>query len=374
MSQADREKPGRKEWNRARLVRVFDLVDTLTRSGRLPAAAICVGGSAGVVESRVFGRMGPEPDALAVRDDALFLVASITKPIVATAALLLIERGELLLDDPVALILPEFERNGKRPVRLRHLLTHTSGLPDMLPNNIALRAGHAPLTRFVEAIHELPLAFPPGAAVRYQSMGFAILSAIVERITRVFLPEFLRREIFEPLGMMDTSLGWNPDKRHRIAAIRLEAEQAGTNWHWNSPYWLGFGAPWGGLITSATDLARFCRMMLGEGELEGVRVLSAATVRAATSNQLAAMPLLPEADRTTRPWGLGWRLNWPGSSANFGDLLGPRVFGHWGSTGTLLWVDPDADAFLVLLTTQPGGDDGRELGQISNVVASALEE
>ena len=370
----NRTNPARKGWNRARLVRVFDLLDTLTRDGRLPAAAICVGGSAGVVESRVFGRMGPEPDAQAVRDDALFLVASITKPIVATAALLLIERGELLLDDPVASILPEFDRNGKRPVRLRHLLTHTSGLPDMLPNNLALRASHAPLSRFIEAIHALPLAFPPGTAVRYQSMGFAILSAVVERVTHVPIAEFLQREVFEPLGMTDTSLGWNPEKRQRIAAIRIEAEQAGTDWHWNSPYWLGFGAPWGGLITSATDLALFCRMMLGNGDLEGIGVLSPATVRAATSNQLAAMPLLPEVDRTTRPWGLGWRLNWPGSSANFGDLLGPRAFGHWGSTGTLLWIDPDADAFLVLLTTQPGGDDGRDLGRISNAVAAALEE
>ncbi len=317
--------------------------------------------------------MAPETDARAVGDDTLFLVASITKPIVATAVLLLMERGDVLLDDPVARFVPEFGRNGKGSVRLRHLLTHTSGLPDMLPNNVALRASHAPLARFVEAIYELPLAFPPGSQVRYQSTGFAILAEVLERVSGLPIAEFLRREIFEPLGMIDTSLGMESDKQHRIASVRLDGEQVGTSWHWNSSYWLSLGAPWGGLITSARDLARFCRMMLGEGELDGVRVLSPASVRAAISNQLAAMPLLPEADRTTRPWGLGWRLNWPGSSANFGDLLGPRAFGHWGATGTLLWVDPDADAFLVLLTTQPGCDEGRELGRISNAVAAALE-
>jgi CubicO group peptidase (beta-lactamase class C family) len=374
MNQTKPGNPREGSWNPARLARAFDLVDTLTHSGRLPAAEICVGGSAGVVKSRGFGRMGPEEDAEDVQDNTLFLVASITKPIVATAALLLIERGDVLLDDPVASVLPEFGRNGKAAVSLRHLLTHTSGLPDMLPNNIALRAAHAPLSRFVEAIYELPLAFPPGTQVRYQSMGFAILAAVVERITESSIAEFLRREVFEPLGMMDTSLGMKEGTRHRIAAIRLEGEQVGTNWHWNSPYWLAFGAPWGGLITSARDLARFCRMMLGGGALEGVRVLSLASVRLATSNQLKAMPQLPEVERKMRPWGLGWRLNWLGSSANFGDLLGPRAYGHWGATGTLFWIDPDADAFLVLLTTQPGGEDGRELARISNAVAAALGE
>ncbi len=113
-------------------------------------------------------------------------------------------------------------------------------------------------------------------------------------------------------------------------------------------------------------------MMLGEGTLEGVSILSPASIQALTSNQLAAMPGVPEIERRCRPWGLGWRLNWPGHSANFGDLLGPRTYGHWGATGTLCWIDPDADAFLVLLTTHPDGDAGPHLARISNMVAAAL--
>jgi CubicO group peptidase (beta-lactamase class C family) len=111
--------------------------------------------------------------------------------------------------------------------------------------------------------------------------------------------------------------------------------------------------------------------MLNGGELDGVRVWSAATVRAMAANQLATMPQVPEEDRRCRPWGLGWRRNWPGHINGFGDLLGPRVFGHWGATGTLVWMDPDAEAFFVLLTTQPMGEDGRFLAKVSNLVAAA---
>ena len=90
------------------------------------------------------------------------------------------------------------------------------------------------------------------------------------------------------------------------------------------------------MLTSPADYARLCQLMLGGGTLGGVRLLSPAAVQAMTTNQLTALPQVPEEDRRCRPWGLGWRLNWPAHSANFGDLLGPRVYGHWGSTGTVL--------------------------------------
>jgi CubicO group peptidase (beta-lactamase class C family) len=203
-------------------------------------------------------------------------------------------------------------------------------------------------------------------------MGIAMLAEVVHQVSGMALPEFLRKEVFEPLGMHDTTLGMDPAKKSRIASIRLSPAQEATDWNWNSPYWLGFGAPWGGLITSPSDFARFCQMMLNGGELDGVRLLGPSTVRAMTGNQLATMPTVPEEDRRCRPWGLGWRGNWPGHSANFGDLLGPRTYGHWGATGTLCWLDPDADAFAILFTTQPQGDEGRFLARVSNVIAAAL--
>lgn len=336
-----------------------------SQSREVPASALCVGRRGGVVEPWYFGSA----------PDSLFLIASITKPVTALAAVMLAERGLLTLGDRVVDYLPEFAADApsKADVRLRHLLTHTSGLPDILPENFALRAAHAPLSTFVEATCRHPLLFPPGTRVRYQSMGFALLAEIVRLVAGMPLSEFLKREVFEPLGMMSTFLGAPPEWHDRIVPVELPPEMVGTDWHWNSPYWRGLGAPWGGLLTMPGDLARLCLMMLGGGTLGKVRVLSPSSVQAMTLNQLDGFPHLAEADRRCRPWGLGWRLRWPGDSANFGDLLGPAAYGHWGATGTACWLDPDADAFCIVFTTLPQeATEGRHLALISNLAAAAI--
>lgn len=356
----------------ARLERAFDLLKNWTAEDKVPAAALCVGRRGRMVQPRFFGKHRPEANAPALKDDALFLVASITKPVTVTAAMMLVERGELALDDRVSSIIPAFGARGKSEVLVRHLMTHTSGLPDMLPENEKLRRAHRPLSAFVEGTCQIGLAFAPGTRVSYQSMGTLMVAEIVHQISGKTIQEFLRQEIFEPLGMTDTSLGWREGKRDRIPVVRLAPDAMKENWTNNSPYWLGIGAPWGGMITSPADFARFCQMMLQGGQLDGVRLLSPAAVRAMTMNQLAAMPRVPEEERRCRPWGLGWRLNWPAHSASFGDLLGPRTFGHWGATGTVCWIDPDADAFCILFTTQPQEPDGRFLARVCNAVAAAL--
>lgn len=355
-----------------RLRRAFDLLEGWAAKGQIPGATLCVGRRGRVVEPRFFGHLGLEAKSPALPRNALFLIASITKPVVVGGVMLLVERGQIALDDRVARYVPRFGANGKEEVRIRHLMTHTSGLPDMVPENDKLRAGHRPLSAFIDEICRLKLDFPPGTRVQYQSMGIAMLAEIVHQVTGTSVGEFLRREVFVPLGMTETSLGWQPELKGRIAAIRISAEAAKTDWNWNTPYWLGFGAPWGGLVTSPGDFAKYCLMMLGEGALGKVRVFSPATVRAMTMNQLAFMPSVPEEERRCRPWGLGWRLNWPGHSANFGDLLGPRAYGHWGATGTLCWLDPETQAFCILFTTQPQEPEGRFLARVSNVVAGAV--
>jgi CubicO group peptidase (beta-lactamase class C family) len=351
---------------------VCDLLRRWTDEDEVPAAALCVGRKGRMVAPCFFGRQQPEKDALPLRDEALFLVASLTKPVTVAAVMLLVERGELTLEDPVVRFVPEFAANGKSGVQIRHLMTHTSGLPDQLPQNEALRAAHEPLAAFVAGACAAPLLFAPGTRVSYQSMGTGLLGEVLHRLTGQTLHEFLRKEFFEPLGMADTSLGWQPAKKARIAGVRLPPGMENTDWHWNTSYWLGFGAPWGGLITSPADYAKFCQLMLNGGTLDGIRLLSSATVRAMTTNQLAGMPQIPEEDRRCRPWGLGWRLHWPAHSPNFGDLLGARSYGHWGATGTVCWMDPDSEAFCVLFTTQPHEEEGRLLARASNAVAGAI--
>lgn len=358
----------------ARLERAFEAARRWTSDGKVPAIGLCVGRRGKIIEPFLAGVQSPSGNA-ALKRDALFLVASLTKPVTVAAVMLLVERGQVALDDRVATFVPRFAANGKNEVRVRHLMTHTSGLPDMLPNNIELREKHKPLKDFIDAICELPLAFEPGTKVSYQSTGTAMLGEIVHQVSGSALPEFLKKEIFDPLGMADTSLGWNASKKERISAIRLPDDQRGKDWSWNSPYWLGFAGPWGGLVTSPADYARFCHVMLHGGMLDNVPIFSPATVRAMTTNQLAAMPQIPEEDRRGKPWGLGWRLNWPGVSESFSDFLGPRAFGHWGATGTLCWLDPNAEAFGVLFTTLPLDLGGNlYLVRLTNMILAAIEK
>lgn len=359
----------------ARWDTAVSLLRNYCEHGELPSAGLIAGRRGSVVPPLLFGRQstdGSQP----VRPDAMFLIASITKPIVVAGALLLVERGLLTLSDKVIEYIPEFGRHGKNGVRIRHLMTHTSGLPDMLPENQELREKHAPLSAFVEGTCGVELSFPPGRGVQYQSMGLAVLGAIIERITGQSCAAFLRKEVFEPLGMTDSWLGLPADwfdgpepKASRIADVQVPADLIGKDWNWNSRYWRMLGVPWGGMLTTPLDLARYCLMMLRP---QAGGVLSPATIAASTRNQLEIMGEVPELERRTRPWGLGWRLNWPEHSANFGDLLGNRTYGHWGATGTVLWIDPDHDAFMVLLTTRPQEPHGTVLARVSNAVAAAI--
>lgn len=285
------------------------------------------------------------------------------------------------LNDRVSSFLPEFSATEKSAITIRHLLTHTSGLPDMLPNNRPLRMSNAPLSKFVEGACAVSLDFAPGRGVQYQSMGFAVLGEVIARVSGVSCPEFLRREIFQPLGMHDTALGAPPEwyaphggcppRIERVAAVRVpEEQQGGDDWNWNSRYWRSFGAPWGGMLSTPHDLGIFCRMMLRGGHYGGRQIFSPATVGVATGNQLLCLTSLPEADRRTRAWGLGWRLNWTAHDACFCDLLSPSAYGHWGATGTLFWIDPVLDAAAVILSTQPLARGRSHLTRLSNAIVA----
>jgi len=349
-------------------------------SREIPAAALLVGRAGRVIEPLFFGHHADRPDAAPLNHDAIFLIASITKPIVGLGVLQLVERGELALDDRVERYLPHFGKHGKHGITLRHLLTHTSGLPDMLPNNLELRGDQAPLSAFVEGACQLSPDFPAGRGVQYQSLGFAILGEVVHRVAGVPCADWLRKHLFEPLGMVDTALGapdsWfegSTPRVHRIAELRLPPEQReAPHWNWNSRYWRQLGAPWGGLLTTPADLGRLAAFLLGWSPQAETQVLSRASIAAATRNQLEGMREVPADDRRCRPWGLGWRLNWPAHSANFGDLLAPGTYGHWGATGTVMWLDPAHNACCILLTTRPQEPGGEFLARISNIVAASL--
>jgi len=354
-----------------RLDRVYHFLEEAVQTNKIPGAAIQITRHGIPIEPRSFGRLNLATDSPPVQPDTIFLTASVTKPVTVTGVMLLVERGKVGLDDPVCSIIPEFGVNGKEQVTVRHLMTHTSGLPDMLPEDRTLRGQHAPLGEFVRRICALPLDFPPGTNIQYQSCGIAMLGALVEQIEGVPLPVFLEREIFTPLGMTATALGRQDLPSERIAQVNIPAEMHGKSWGWNLPYWHNFGAPWGGMFSTVGDMSRFCQMFLNGGELDGVRVLRRATVQAMTADQTAIMPEIPTSVRAGQSWGLGWRRQPTSEWAFFGDRITAGSYGHGGATGTVVWVDPVRALVCALFTTQPSASSEGLLGHCSNLVAAA---
>jgi CubicO group peptidase (beta-lactamase class C family) len=338
----------------------------------IPGGAILVGRHGRVVPPRFFGRQGPEPGAEEIRQDGLFLLASISKPITYLAGMLRVEQGQLNLSDPVARYIPEFAAQHKEDTLVEHLFTHTSGMPDMLGNNAELRRKHAGLKTFITGAIEATPLFEPGTDRKYQSMGTLVAAELVQRLAGRPIRDVLRRELFEPLGLVDIALGSRGLDRRRLVRVEVPEYQVGSDFGWNSRYWQEFGAPWGGAFASPEDLAVICQLMLGDGEVRGTRLLAPATVRSMTENRLATMPGIDPQLAASRPWGLGWKLNHRGTSASWGDALGPDVFGHTGATGTMCWMDRKRDAFCILLTSAIRSRAPWRLVHLSNAISAAI--
>ncbi|WP_339733272.1 serine hydrolase domain-containing protein [uncultured Gimesia sp.] len=368
-------KPQEIELDEDRLQQVGRLLKEWTEAGTMPGAAIVVGRHGKIVEPQFFGKQGPEKNAEPVRRDGMFLLASITKPIVYMSALKLVERGELVLTNPVTHYIPDFAAHHKETMLVHHLFTHTSGMPDMLENNVVLRQSRAPLDQFIHgAIFDtVPLFQPAGTGLSYQSMGTLIVAEIVQRLTRKTIAQHVRDEIIKPLGLQSTWLGRGDFPRERLVRVETPEYQIGSNFGWNSQYWQDLGVPWGGMFSSPEDMAVICQCMLNYGKLQDERLLSRSMMEMATTNRLNDYPDLPESIRRSQPWGLGWRLNHPGQSGSWGNLLDRSVFGHTGATGTMVWMDRRCDGFAILLTTAIRSKAPWRLVQLSNIIASAFQ-
>jgi CubicO group peptidase (beta-lactamase class C family) len=359
-----------------RLQVAYDLLEKWTTGPKapVPSAAIVVGRAGKRIAVRQFGKQGPEADAGPIQRDAMFYMASVTKPVIFMGAMLLVERGRLNLSDRVTRYIPEFAANGKGETQVLHLFTHTSGLPDELPNNAELRRQQAPLRKFIEeSIAAKPL-FKAGTRFSYSSSGTVTVAEIVQRLSGISIHEFVRREIVEPLGLKSTGLGSKGFARERIVRCTLPDYQVGSPGNWNSTYWQEFGSPAGGLYSTPEDYAVICALMLGSGKWGNVRLLSPATVRMMTTNRLNDLPDLPEPVRRTQPWGLGWRLNHLGTPNSWGDLLGRHVFGHTGSAGNVVWMDPQTKGFCVIFTNYLRAKAPWRLVHLCNAVAASFVE
>jgi CubicO group peptidase (beta-lactamase class C family) len=324
-----------------------------------------------------FQKLGDQNSAQS-GSDRRYLIASITKPIVGLMAVELAAAGKLSLNQPVREFVDGFQRGPLRTITVRHLLTHTSGLPDMLPNNNELRAQQATLSDFVHHTARVTPDFLPGTNSRYSSMGFAVLATIVEQVTRASAQQVLSERLFAPLSMNSSWLGLPEADAGRLMSTVIPCElpewqQPESEWNWNSRYWRTLGAPWGGMISTAEDLGRLAMAILRNGLSEtGKVILSESGLASSTQNQTKFMSGLSETDRLLRPWGLGWRMNWLDHFSCFSDFLPEAAFGHWGATGTMMWIDRQSARWCVILTNQPYERSQTVIQKMSNLVAASV--
>ncbi len=332
--------------------------------GQLPGAVLCVGDSKQILYLKAYGQRAVQPEKVAMTDDTIFDLASLTKPIAtSTAVMMLVERKKIALSDPVAKYLPALGNHGKQAVTIEQLLLHRGGLIADNPLSDFDAGGKAGL----EAIFRLPLKSPPGERFVYSDVGFIILGELVHQVDGRTLDRFTREEIFEPLGMK--TAGYLPP--NALKARIAPTQKRGDHWmqgevHDPRAFALGGVAGHAGLFGSANDLARFCQMLLQHGELDGRRILTAATVKTWTTVRYSP-------DKAVgRTYGFDADTDY---SSPRGPMTKGLSFGHTGFTGTSLWIDPQSDRFVILLASavHPDGK-GKVIGLRRDVANSVGKE
>lgn len=347
----------------------FDaLVERGIQGGAYPGAALVVGRGDVILFAKGYGHLtwspsSPVPDP----DSTLYDLASLTKILATTTALmLLVDRGQVQLDAPVARYIPEFNGPGTSAITVRTLLTHTSGLRATLP--LFREPDSAAALRKVFAATPI---VPPGARVIYSDVNAILLGEIVRRVARDPLDVVAAREIFRPLGLRRTlfrpSRAWLP----RIAPSGLWRGHAiGGVVNDQNAARLGGVAGHAGLFASGADVARFAQFILREGAVRDGRLVRAETVRAFTTRATA-----PRQGTAREARALGWQALPTGERvSSAGTLFGPRSFGHTGWTGTSLWIDPDRDLFVVLLTNRAFAPRARRSFTLLHEVRGAIAD
>ncbi len=280
------------------------------------------------------------PQPVPIRNDTLFDLASLTKMVATTTSIMiLVDRGEVSLSDPVAMYMQDFDREGFRDITVWNLLTHTSGLPPL----IGFPKEYRGKVIYRRHLFDLPLRSKPGEKRVYSDTGFIVAGWLVEEISGLWLDKFVEKNLFEPLGMTKTFFNPPYHEWTRTAATELcpwRDKVMRGEVHDENSYSLGGIAGHAGLFSTVYDLAVFCRMMLQGGEWNGVRILKEETVETMLTAQT-----VPKEDFQ----GLGWWLQEERGQKS-GSLISAKTFGHTGFTGTSLWMDPDYDVAVILLT------------------------
>ena len=297
-----------------------------------------------------------------MRTDDIFWIASMSKPITSVCIAILADDGKLSFDDPLAKHLPEFagvvvSQNGEtvkpaRPVTLRDVMTHTSGLGEM--NN---RDPHLTLAETGKRLAQQPLRFQPGSRWAYSTAGMDVLGRVVEAVSGMPFDQFLQKRVLDPLGMKDTSFWLAPEKQSRWAqpyrwnATANKLEETVITYLYKTAVTDRERPPLGGagLFSTAEDVARFYQMMINHGALNGKRILKPETVAEMTRKQTGDLTARPG-----MPWGLGFCVVEDPTKMAANSVLSPNSFGHGGAFSTQSWADPVKDRIWIVMFERDG--------------------
>jgi serine-type D-Ala-D-Ala carboxypeptidase len=345
-----------------RLATINRVVERGIKAGGYPGASVVVGRKGAVVWQKGFGHLGWTKDAANVTaDSSIYDLASLTKVVGTTTALMILfDEGKVHLDDSVVKFIPEFTGGDKDAVTIRQLLEHRSGLP---AGRDLWRIAHSP-EEARAAVIATDLEAKPGAHYEYSDLGADMLGFVVEKISGQTLDQFLAARVFTPLGMKETRFKPDASLRGRIAPTEINPPRGYPlrgEVHDENAYALGGVAGHAGLFSTASDLAIFAQMMLNGGEFNGTRIVADSTVKLFT----------------TRAKGAGTRaLGWDTCDGEYGcgKYMGEESYGHTGYTGTSLWIDPENEMFVILLTNRVHAATARRPAKVISDVRADLAD
>lgn len=343
-----------------RLETIDRVVTRGIKAGGFPGAAVVVGRKGAAVWEKGFGRIDWATSSTRVSaTETIYDLASLTKVIgTTTAVMILFDEGRIQLDAPVVTYLPEFTGGYKDSVTVRQLLEHRSGLP---ADRDLWRMAHTP-AEARQIVLEAPLECKPGQCYIYSDLGAITLGMMVERVTGQGLDVFLHERVFAPLGMVNTFFKPADSLKSRVAPTEVSPPRGYPlqgEVHDENAYALGGVAGHAGLFSTASDLSIFAQMILEGGEYKGVRIVSDSTVKLFTT-------------RAAGSRALGWAM--ADGQWGSGRFMSEGSFGHVGYTGTSLWIDPDREMFVILLTNRVHAARARQPAKVIADVRADLTD
>jgi serine-type D-Ala-D-Ala carboxypeptidase len=316
-----------------RIKRVTDLCASWVADGSTPALIVLAARHGIIFLHDAWGQLGPEFDSSPVMRDSIFGVASVSKPVTASAVMMLVETGKIGIHQPVQKYIPDFKGPGCEKITVRHLLTHTSGLPNRSEVD-PLDAGRNGLER------------EPGTLMAYSNVAYDLLGELVQRVIGQSFSEFTRQNIFEPLEMKDSTFIHKGNVRKQCISRR-----PGTIFDWPDEVEGTISAS-STLWTTAFDMGILLQTFLNKGSYGNIHLLSPATVAAMTRNQVPGIPREIVGGIMNQPQGFGWFMLDEIRFPNTPCLLSPQSYGHAGASGAFVWVDPLYDLVGVFLFTK----------------------